>query len=108
MQFTLDGEPFELTPTLGRGRLAGHLPVEIHEYRVEVDGARWPVQQVISLATGAKRSRFQPHDSRRWLQNLGFDESQLKAPGVYRHDFGRYVDGIRVLDIDAELGEDSG
>ncbi|MGW0701573.1 hypothetical protein ACWD0A_20095 [Streptomyces sp. NPDC002867] len=72
MQFTLDGESFELTPTLVRGRLAGHVPEEIREYWVEVDGVRWPVKQVISLATGAKRSRFQSHDSRRWLQNLGF------------------------------------
>lgn len=49
MQFTLDGESFELTPTLVRGRLAGHVPKEIHEYWVEVDGVRWPVKQVISL-----------------------------------------------------------
>ncbi|MFQ6854419.1 hypothetical protein AAIB46_26475 [Streptomyces sp. 35M1] len=35
------------------------MPDEIREYWVEVDGVRWPVKQVISLATGAKRSRFQ-------------------------------------------------
>ncbi|WP_030577868.1 hypothetical protein [Streptomyces anulatus] len=72
MQFILDGESFELTPTLVRRRLAGHVPEEIREYWVEVDGVHWPVKQVISLATGAKRSRFQSHASRRWLQNLGF------------------------------------
>ncbi|MGW0902986.1 hypothetical protein [Streptomyces sp. NPDC002853] len=72
MQFTLDGESFELTPTLVRGRLAGHMPEEIREYWVEVDGVRWPVKQVIALATGVKRSRFQSQASRRWLHNLGF------------------------------------
>ncbi|MEU1213378.1 hypothetical protein ACFYSH_28365 [Streptomyces sp. NPDC005791] len=72
MQFILDGESFELTPTLVRRRLAGHVPEEIREYWVEVDGVRWPVKQVIFLATGAKRSRFQSQASRRWLQNLGF------------------------------------
>jgi hypothetical protein len=72
MQFTLDGESFELTPTLVRRRLAGHVPEEIREYWVEVDGVHWPVKQVIALATGAKRSRFQSQASRRWLQNLGF------------------------------------
>ncbi|MCF2434336.1 hypothetical protein LV779_02895 [Streptomyces thinghirensis] len=48
------------------------MPEEIREYWVEVDGVHWPVKQVISLATGAKRSRFQSQPSRRWLQNLGF------------------------------------
>ncbi|SCF80371.1 hypothetical protein [Streptomyces sp. Cmuel-A718b] len=159
MQFTLDGESFELTPALVRGRLAGHLPEEIRMYWVEIDGARWPVKQVISLATGAKRGRFQSQQSRRWPQSLGFpigsgppgavngppprlnrtsdrgsfDESRLRkvetldvrvafswlragpvtldeaglprfpplprAPGLYRYDFGRGDDGIRVLYI---------
>lgn len=72
MQFILDGESFELTSTLVRRRLAGHVPEEIREYWVEVDGVHWPVKQVISLATGAKRSRFQSQASRRWLQKLGF------------------------------------
>src|SRR3954453_17453894 len=47
MRFTLDGEPFELTPELVRARLAGHMPEEIREYWVEIDGIRWPVKQVI-------------------------------------------------------------
>lgn len=72
MRFTLDGEVFELTAEIVRARIAGHAPEDIREYWVEVDGVRWPVKQVISLATGAKRSRFQSQDSRRWLQNLGF------------------------------------
>jgi hypothetical protein len=73
MRFTLDGEPFELTPELVRARLGGHVPESIRDYWVEIDGTRWPVKQVISLATGVKdRQRFQSQSSRRWLHNLGF------------------------------------
>ncbi|MEP9362191.1 DUF6884 domain-containing protein [Nocardioides sp. CN2-186] len=72
MRFTLDGEQFELTPELVRSRLEGHTPEDVREYWVEIDGMRWPVKQVISLATGAGRHRFQSQASRRWLRNLGF------------------------------------
>lgn len=72
MRFTLDGEQYELTPELVRSRLDGHVPEDIREYWVEIDGTRWPVKQVISLATGAGRQRFQSQASRRWLSNLGF------------------------------------
>lgn len=73
MEFTLDGEHFELTPELVRARLEGHLPEDVREYWVAIDDVRWPVKQVISIATGVtNRRRFQSQDSRRWLQNLGF------------------------------------
>lgn len=77
MEFTLDGEHFELTPELVRARLTDHFPEDIREYWVQIDGVRWPVKQVISLATGvANRQRFQSQDSRRWLKNLGFEIGQ--------------------------------
>ena len=72
MRFTLDGEPFELTPELVRSRLVGHTPEDVREYWVEIDGVRWPVKQVISVATGVGRQRFQSQAARRWLRNLGF------------------------------------
>lgn len=73
MRITLDGDPFELTPELVRARLRGHAPETIRDYWVEIDGTRWPVKQVISLATGVReRRRFQSQSSRRWLGNLGF------------------------------------
>lgn len=72
MEFTLDAELFALTPQLVRARLEGHRPEEIREHWVEIDGLRWPVKQVIALATGATRSRFQSQASRRWLANIGF------------------------------------
>lgn len=73
MHFTLDGEQFELKPESVRARLVDHVPEDIREYWVEIDGTRWPVKQVISLATGVTdRQRFQSQSSRRWLQKLGF------------------------------------
>jgi hypothetical protein len=77
MRFTLNGEPFELTSDLVRARINGHVPEDIGEYWVEIDGVRWPVKQVISIATGVtNRGRFQSQDSRRWLQNLDFSIGQ--------------------------------
>lgn len=80
MDVTLDGEHFELTPELVRARLVDQVPGDIHEYWVEVDGVRWPVKQVISLATGVSdRQRSQSQSSRRWLQKLGFSIGGGKA-----------------------------
>ena len=96
MRFTLDGELFELTPSVVRNRLSGELPERIQSYWVEIDGIRWPVKQVISLATGvADRGRFQSQSSRRWLHKLGFtigrdkgrlDLNQVAAKGMPRSD----------------------
>lgn len=73
MRVTLDGDHFELTPELVRAKLRGHAPEPIRHHWVEIDGTRWPVKQVISLATGVgDRGRFQSQSSRRWLSNLGF------------------------------------
>lgn len=73
MRFTLDGESFELTPDIVRQRLVGATPKPVQQYWVEIDGVRWPVKQVIAIATGAASSRFQSQDSRRWLASLGFN-----------------------------------
>ncbi|WP_222611977.1 DUF6884 domain-containing protein [Knoellia locipacati] len=73
MRFTMDGESFELSADVVRARLTGQVPEVVREYWVEIDGRRWPVKQVISLATGVSdRQRFQSQSARRWLQNLGF------------------------------------
>ena len=83
MRFTLDGESFELTPELVRARLAGHVPEDVREYWVEIDGIRWPVKQVISLATGVSdRQRFQSQSSRRWLQQSRFHDRRAASRDV--------------------------
>lgn len=93
MHFTLDGESFELTPELVLRSLEGHAPEDVRTYWVEVDGTRWPVKQVISLATGiANRKRFQSQNSRRLLRNLGFtigSGSTALATGAGSHSIAR-------------------
>jgi hypothetical protein len=111
MQFTLDGESFELTPELVRRRIEGHIPEDVREYWVEIDGVRWPVKQAIALATGANRGRFQSQASRRWLQSLGFvigagsssvtstrSSRQVKAPARETFDPAS-IEEIEALDV---------
>ena len=76
MQFTLAGQSFELTADIVRRKLAGRVPESIQEYWVEVDGVRWPVKQVMALATGLDRRRFQSQNSRRLLERIGFSVGQ--------------------------------
>ncbi|MGN2637418.1 hypothetical protein ACTD5D_14735 [Nocardia takedensis] len=47
MRFTLDGEPFELSPELVLARLEDAAPESIRDHWVDIDGTRWPVKQVI-------------------------------------------------------------
>lgn len=72
MRFVMDGEEFELTAAHVRSRLRGHVPGDIREYWVEVDGVRWPVKQVLAIATGTSRSRFITQTAVRHLGRLGF------------------------------------
>ncbi len=72
VRFTLDGEEFELTQELVRQRIASDSPESIQQYWVEIDDQRWPVKQVMALATGLERTRFQSQNSCRLLAKLGF------------------------------------
>lgn len=72
VRFRLDGEEFELTPDLVRRRIASHHPESIQQDWVEIDDRRWPVKQVMALATGLARRRFQSQNRRRQLAKLGF------------------------------------
>lgn len=55
-----------------RRKLEGHVHEPIQEFWVDVDGTRWPVKQVIAIATGIDRRQFQSHNSRRLLERIGF------------------------------------
>ena len=72
ISFTLAGQQFELSSDDVRTRLAGHRPDAIDQYWVEIDDIRWPVKQVMSLATGLGKTDFQSQNSRRLLAKLGF------------------------------------
>lgn len=66
----MDGREYQLSPALVRARLAGQTPGDIRQYWVEIDGVRWPVKQVLRLATGS--TEFQSQTAQRHLRNLGF------------------------------------
>lgn len=72
ISFSLAGQPFELSDDDVRARVARHRPDAISQYWVEIDGTRWPVKQVMALATGLGKGDFQSQNSRRLLAKLGF------------------------------------
>jgi len=72
LTFTLAGQSFELTAGDVRDRIARHRPDPIQQYWVEIDGSRWPVKQVMAVATGLDKKEFQSQNSRRLLAKLGF------------------------------------
>lgn len=82
MEFKLNGEFFELTPDRVRRKLDGHVPEDIREYWVQIDDVKWPVKQVLAVATGLKRTSFQSQNSRRLLGNLGFAVGTGAEPGA--------------------------
>ncbi|MBF4161595.1 DUF6884 domain-containing protein [Nocardioides acrostichi] len=72
ISFTLAGRQFDLSNDDVRSRIAQHHPEPVDTYWVEIDGARWPVKQVLALATGLPKRDFQSQNSRRLLARLGF------------------------------------
>ncbi|WP_220388116.1 DUF6884 domain-containing protein [Ornithinimicrobium cerasi] len=72
ISFTLAGRQFELSDADVRTRVANHHPDQIYQYWVDVDGTRWPVKQVLALATGLANSEFQSQSAQRLLSKLGF------------------------------------
>ena len=70
--FTLAGRQFELSDDDVRARVANHRPDPIDQYWVDIDGVRWPVKQVMAVATSLSRTEFQSQNSRRLLARLGF------------------------------------
>lgn len=72
ISFMLGRRPFKLSADDVRDRLAHHDPDPIHQYSVQIEGVRWPVKQVMALATGLSNAEFQSQNSRRVLEKLGF------------------------------------
>lgn len=50
LSFTLSGRSFDLTADAVRKHLSRHRPGPIQQHWVEIDGMRWPVKQVVSIA----------------------------------------------------------
>lgn len=86
ISFTLARQQFELSADDVRTRLAQRRPDPIDQYWVEIDDIRWPVKQVMALATGLGKSDLQSQNSRRLLAKLGFTIG--KAPRARVADAG--------------------
>lgn len=71
--FTLDGERRELSRETVIESLEGRVPGNVLTYWVDVEGVRWPVKQVLSVALGIDTKKFQSWDARRRLEALGFE-----------------------------------
>lgn len=80
MRFTLARQQFELTADDVRDRLVGCQPDSIHQYWLDVDGVRWPVKQVMAVATGLSKGDFQSQNCRRLLAKLGFTIGKGGSP----------------------------
>lgn len=106
MSIRIDRKTFDLSPGLVRAKLHEQTPEAVKEYWVEIDGLRWPVKQVIALATGvSNRRRFKSKSARRWLQELGFEVGGIstslsgKAPQRSRSRRASFeAESLKVLD----------
>ncbi|WP_369253323.1 GIY-YIG nuclease family protein [Geodermatophilus amargosae] len=63
-----------------RAPLHGREPRPVRTHWVDVDGVRWPLRQVVTLATGVDRSRISTRAAHRALRRLGFETSEAPPP----------------------------
>ncbi|MCM6763230.1 hypothetical protein NB037_12460 [Rathayibacter sp. ZW T2_19] len=73
MQFTIDGDPYELTRESVEAALGAVEPAAVTKYSIEALGRRWPVKQVLAVATGLITKPFDSAQARRILAQLGFE-----------------------------------
>ena len=81
MRFTIAGEEVELDAAGVRRQMVGRSLEAICTYSVQIDGVRWPPEQVLALATGISRPAFISHTAIRDLRRLGFQPARCpRAP----------------------------
>lgn len=73
IQFTLNGDRYELSRADVESRLTGVIPKAIRKHAVRVNGTWFPVTQAFETATGIPRSEFISHTARRHLASLGYE-----------------------------------
>jgi hypothetical protein len=81
-----------------RSALHGHAPDAVRTHWVDVDGVRWPAQQVLALAADLDRRRAVSRTAHRTLRQLGFDTSDgLALPPVATPDVMPLLDPARAV-----------
>jgi len=73
VEFTINGERYDLTRTGVESVLATLQPESVHTYFVEFDGRRFPVKQVLAELTGLPVTDFRSPHAQRILRSLGFE-----------------------------------
>jgi 5-methylcytosine-specific restriction protein B len=73
MQFTINRARYDLTREGVESALATLEPESVDTYSVEVEGRRFPVKQVLAVATGLSTEDFGSTRAQRVLRSLGFD-----------------------------------
>ena len=80
IQFTLNGQRYELSRVGVESRLADVAPDAIRKHAVRVNDTWFPVIQAFEVATGIPRSEFISHTARRHLSALGYEISGTVEP----------------------------
>jgi len=73
VEFTIEGERFDLTRAGVESILARLEPAEVNTYSIEFEGRRFPVKQVLAEATGLRHKTFDSGRAQRILRSIGFD-----------------------------------
>ncbi|MBO0884359.1 MAG: hypothetical protein J2P17_29325 [Mycobacterium sp.] len=73
IQFTLNGQRYELNKHVVESRLLDVVPEIVHKHAVRVNGTWFPVRQAFEVAAEIPRSEFISHTARRHLAALGFE-----------------------------------
>ena len=84
MRFVLGGLERELDADMVRSVAERHTPEASgrHKYYVSINGRRYPVKQLFSLATGIQRTEFITNEAVRHLKRLGFTVEESRWPSA--------------------------
>lgn len=77
IQFTTSGKRMTLTRDQVIRSVKGRTPSSVRTHAVVVEGKRFPVKDVVAVATGLDPLDFNTNQARRWLQQLGFEVERI-------------------------------
>ncbi|MCW2671805.1 MAG: hypothetical protein JWP14_394 [Frankiales bacterium] len=80
VDFSINGQPFDLDAAAVRRVMHGHSPDPIQQHAVLLGDIEYPVKQVLSMVTGLARTDFTSQTAQRVLARLGFALSAQGAP----------------------------
>jgi hypothetical protein len=101
MHIRLAGKDFDLDAAGIADRLAGHTPNAVTKLSTQLGGDRWPIKQVLTIATGISPEQFTSQEARRRLSKLGLvieesghsslPERLAKGPAPRQFDFDQLI-----------------